>query len=433
VFHVAVVALALLLTPRAIKPPDLSQIPIELDLVAVAEKTNPPPPRGAEPRPPTDGPAAAKAEVSAAREPETRVEPRPQLRREPIEAKPPPQLQPEVRPVVRATPPRPEPEAKPKPEPKPEPEAKPKLEPKPEPEAEKRAEPKPEAKPQPRREPEAKPKPEAKPEPKPEAKPVVPARPEPVAKPLDRPSPKPEHAKSEPAKPETSKPEPAKPETAKPEPAKPKPPAEVAARAVKETPAPAVAKALPAAAAKAHDQPPADRAEPTADFSSVVKTVGELRRDPPRPAAANGASAAAEKATAAAGPSLEERVARALGSGPAANQAASHNPAAPVTQGELDAVRRQIERCWSLPAAAKDADGVVVAIRVQMNADGTPRTAVIDAEAGASGHPLFRVAAESALRAVLNPRCHPFKLPPEKYERWRTMTLVFNPKEMFGT
>jgi hypothetical protein len=30
----------------------------------------------------------------------------------------------------------------------------------------------------------------------------------------------------------------------------------------------------------------------------------------------------------------------------------------------------------------------------------------------------------------LNPRCHPFKLPPEKYDHWRTMTLIFNPKEM---
>jgi len=47
--------------------------------------------------------------------------------------------------------------------------------------------------------------------------------------------------------------------------------------------------------------------------------------------------------------------------------------------------------------------------------------------------PSYRVAAESALRAVLNPRCHPFKLPREKYERWKRMTLVFDPKEMFGS
>ena len=46
--------------------------------------------------------------------------------------------------------------------------------------------------------------------------------------------------------------------------------------------------------------------------------------------------------------------------------------------------------------------------------------------------PFFRSAAESALRAVLNRRCQPFKLPPEKYDIWKLMILSFNPKEMFG-
>jgi hypothetical protein len=45
--------------------------------------------------------------------------------------------------------------------------------------------------------------------------------------------------------------------------------------------------------------------------------------------------------------------------------------------------------------------------------------------------PFFRSAAESALRAVLNPRCNPLRLPPEKYEQWQTMTLNFDPREMF--
>jgi len=35
--------------------------------------------------------------------------------------------------------------------------------------------------------------------------------------------------------------------------------------------------------------------------------------------------------------------------------------------------------------------------------------------------------AESALRAVLNPRCQPFKLPPDRYEAWQVMELNFDP------
>jgi len=100
---------------------------------------------------------------------------------------------------------------------------------------------------------------------------------------------------------------------------------------------------------------------------------------------------------------------------------------------EIEAVRRQIERCWNLPAGAKDADSLIVSIRVEMNIDGTPRTAVVTDQNRMRVDPFYRSAAESAVRAVLNPRCHPFTLPRDKFNRWKTMTLVFNPKEMFGT
>jgi len=46
--------------------------------------------------------------------------------------------------------------------------------------------------------------------------------------------------------------------------------------------------------------------------------------------------------------------------------------------------------------------------------------------------PYFRAAAESALRAVQNPRCSPLRLPPSKYRLWRNMTLEFDPREMLG-
>lgn len=105
----------------------------------------------------------------------------------------------------------------------------------------------------------------------------------------------------------------------------------------------------------------------------------------------------------------------------------------PVTAGEIDSVRRQIEQCWSLPANVKPPKDLVVQIRVEMNQDGTPRTAVIQDDSRMSADPAYRATAESARRAVLNPRCHPFKLPREKYDRWRVLTLIFNPAEMFRT
>jgi hypothetical protein len=94
-------------------------------------------------------------------------------------------------------------------------------------------------------------------------------------------------------------------------------------------------------------------------------------------------------------------------------------------------VRQQIARCWNLPAGAKDAENLIIEIKVGMNPDGTVREARIANQSRMSDG-FFRAAAESALRAVLNPRCQPFKLPSEKYNIWQTMILTFNPKEMFG-
>jgi hypothetical protein len=103
----------------------------------------------------------------------------------------------------------------------------------------------------------------------------------------------------------------------------------------------------------------------------------------------------------------------------------------PITISEIDLVRQQIARCWNLPAGAKDAEDLIIEIKVFMNPDGTVNTADIKDKKRISQDGFYRSAAESALRAVLNRRCQPFKLPPEKYNRWKTMTLVFNPKDMF--
>ena len=161
-----------------------------------------------------------------------------------------------------------------------------------------------------------------------------------------------------------------------------------------------------------------------------MKTVESLKRQPSSSESkpAKPAPPAAEKSKDAGDGNFSAQMAQALRSaGPT-----EHNTSLPVTQSEIDAVRRQIEQCWNLPAGAKDAGNLVVSIRVEMNPDGTPRSAVVESS-GQQNNPFYQAAAESARRAVLNPRCHPFKLPPDKYDRWRTMTLIFNPKDMAGT
>jgi len=99
-----------------------------------------------------------------------------------------------------------------------------------------------------------------------------------------------------------------------------------------------------------------------------------------------------------------------------------------LTVSELDLIRQQISQCWFFDAGAKDARKQQPEFRVFMNQDGTIRSAqLLNAEL--MSDPFFRSAAESAQRALRNPRCQPLKLPLQKYDQWQTFTITFDPKD----
>jgi hypothetical protein len=103
-----------------------------------------------------------------------------------------------------------------------------------------------------------------------------------------------------------------------------------------------------------------------------------------------------------------------------------------LTMSEIDAIRRQYIDCWSPPAGARNARDLVVTIRIELNPDGSVRRADY-ADMSQMGDPFYRAAAESALRAVLNPRCNPLKnLPVKKYDVWKSVIIDFNPRDMLG-
>jgi TolA protein len=398
ILHLGIIVAAILGLPSLRQPPVKEDEAVIVDLVAVSDKANPPPPAQLAPKLESPKPTAT---------------PRPQPAQPQAEPKPaPPQTKAEA-PAdradqpMRAARPEPAPRLEPKAEPRPVPVASeaPKAE---------RLEPKPE----PKREVEPKPKPEkaeAKPAPKPDPKAMTRAEPEPEPKAEPRPQAKPKPpVEANEAKPE-SKPAPAperKPETQKPI----------------ETPTKATPPAKPDSA-KPEAPRTLQKPEPASDFAAVSKAVQDLKRQQSgrENARAKGApTPPAQTAASETDPAFTSRVAEALRS----PSAASNKPSLPVSSSEIDAVRRQIERCWNLPEGARETGNLVVSIRVEMNADGTPRSAVIQNAGQMQANPHFQAAADSARRAVLNPRCHPFRLPADKFEHWRTMTLIFNPREI---
>jgi outer membrane biosynthesis protein TonB len=221
------------------------------------------------------------------------------------------------------------------------------------------------------------PAPEPEPEPEPQEVAALPPEPEPEPIPVPEPEPKPK------PEPEVKKPEPPKP-VAKPKPPAPKPKQE---------------------AKKPEEKKPEEPQKP-----SFLKTVEKLKQTTetakvePKPQPEPQPQPVAQRA------SVEDQLAR----------------------NELsELIRRKVEGCWNVPAGAREAENLLVEIKVVLNRDGSVYRADI-VDNGRMGDSFYRVAAESARRAIHI--CSPFsELPADRYDIWQTLTLRFNPKEMLGT
>ncbi|TCS63151.1 hypothetical protein [Varunaivibrio sulfuroxidans] len=168
---------------------------------------------------------------------------------------------------------------------------------------------------------------------------------------------------------------------------------------------------------------PKPKKKPAPDpFASVLHTVEKLNAPPPPKVEKKQVQKSAPAKT-----SFADKIAKVL-----QKATPDYMASQPLTISEKDLVRRQIAQCWNPPAGAKNAQDMIITIAMAMNPDGTVREARLEGAGQMRSDPFYRAMAESALRAVLNPRCSPFKLPPEKYATWQKMTLTFNPKEMFG-
>jgi outer membrane biosynthesis protein TonB len=242
---------------------------------------------------------------------------------------------------------------------------------------------------------EPKPQPQQKPEPPKKAEPLPPAPPLPPQKTVEQPKP-PEPPKPEPPKPE--QPQVASlPQQPEPEP-QPKPKPEKKPEA-----------ATPPAPTPIVQQPPKEKPKPpppVASLDSILKSVEKIK---PRSE-----------------PDQAQQVIKRLSSATPQHLA---SPDAQMTISEKDALRRQIERCWNVPAGAKNAKDLKIEIKVALNPDGSVQgDPSISDMARYGSDDFFRAAADSARRAVLV--CQPYQLPPEKYSAWRDVTLIFDPSQM---
>ncbi|MDE0150726.1 MAG: hypothetical protein OXM58_20405 [Rhodospirillaceae bacterium] len=391
--HTLVVLAVALGLPWLTKPPANASRNITVDIVRLSDITRTS--KGEKPKPETERKPDAERETTKKPVARDRSAEKPPVEPVPPKPAPPKTAAAKPKPVAppKKTPPRPaRPKiAKPAPRPKAAPPKRVEIDPRAlqrQPERPKK--PAPAKKPAP-----PKPKPVAKPKKKPATKPV---------KRVAKPAPQPEKPKTAPKKPEQKVAKAKKePERKPPKPAeKSAPDKELEIDALPRLRPPAPRPAKKATPPKKTVKKQLARTDP---LDSVFKTVGKLKKS---------VAQSDRDRTAARTPEGVKAAARSL----------------PMTLSEIEAVRRQIQPCWNFPAGAQDAGSLRVLIRIWLNRDGSVRDAKVLDQGRLAGNSKLRAAADAGLRAVNNPRCSPLRLPPEKFDRWKVLTIDFDPSKL---
>jgi hypothetical protein len=108
----------------------------------------------------------------------------------------------------------------------------------------------------------------------------------------------------------------------------------------------------------------------------------------------------------------------------------SENIADKLSLSELDALRQQLQRCWNIPAGARNAENLSIDARVTVGPDAIVQNVELMDQNRMRQDPFYRTAAESAKRALYHPECTPLKLPANKYTQWRVFLITFDPQEI---
>lgn len=98
-----------------------------------------------------------------------------------------------------------------------------------------------------------------------------------------------------------------------------------------------------------------------------------------------------------------------------------------ITDEERRGLILAVQDCWSVPVGIRDASELVVTLAVELAPNGglSSSPKLIEPKT-ADGQ--IQQAFEAARRALI--ACAPYNLPPEKYENWKRLEVVFNPKKM---
>jgi hypothetical protein len=105
---------------------------------------------------------------------------------------------------------------------------------------------------------------------------------------------------------------------------------------------------------------------------------------------------------------------------------------AAMTQSEIAALKARLYQCWNPPIGVREAGGLVVQVQITLLPDGSLAGDPVVGSIQMASNPLAQIAAEAAVRAVV--QCAPFGdiLRPETYASWSHINFNFDPRQMLG-
>lgn len=198
------------------------------------------------------------------------------------------------------------------------------------------------------------------------------------------------------------------------------------AAAKKEAERKAAAEKAAAEAAEARARQAAEE-KAAAEKAAARKAAAEKKAAEERAAAKAREQAEAERQAneAAKRAALEEAMRDEGSGGSGGGGQATSGP--PLSQGEKDGFRVAVEQCWNRGSLSTEAARTTVSVRFSMTRNGTVEKGslrMIGHDGGSDA--AAKQAYEAARRAILMCEKGGYKLPPEKYNRWRDVIIDFN-------
>ena len=112
----------------------------------------------------------------------------------------------------------------------------------------------------------------------------------------------------------------------------------------------------------------------------------------------------------------------------------SSNENAQLTINEIDLLRQQLSSCWIAPAGSVIKKGMFVKIKANITRERRVFENIVHIHATniSKNNPFYKSITESAMRTLMNPLCTPLKLPEDKYDLWKKLTITFDYSIMKG-